>query len=133
MSERQELLVASGEGRAASMLTDARFQQLAAVPAELEWFANLDNPRTRRAYQADLKEFMAFVGSSLIYRFPEWASAGISARRTRSVSVSYSLVFFRPHALRFRRFSRSSMAFSANSANFRRNFPVHVDRQSSAG
>lgn len=62
MGERQELLVASGEGRAASMLTDARFQQLAAVPAELEWFANLDNPRTRRAYQADLKEFMAFVG-----------------------------------------------------------------------
>ena len=62
MSERRNLIVGDGEGRVPSMLTDARFQHLAAVPAELEWFANLDNPRTRRAYQGDLKEFMAFVG-----------------------------------------------------------------------
>ncbi|RMN31954.1 hypothetical protein ALO99_200131 [Pseudomonas coronafaciens pv. porri] len=30
-------------------LTAVEFQQLAAVPSAVEWFANLDNPRTRRA------------------------------------------------------------------------------------
>ncbi|TRN46601.1 integrase, partial [Pseudomonas syringae] len=34
-------------------LTAVEFQQLAAVPSAVEWFANLDNPRTRRAYQND--------------------------------------------------------------------------------
>ena len=28
----------------------------------MEWFANIDNQRTRRAYQIDLKDFMSFVG-----------------------------------------------------------------------
>ena len=32
------------------------------MPAEVEWFANIDNKRTRRAYQIDLREFMQFVG-----------------------------------------------------------------------
>lgn len=31
-------------------LTSAEFQQLAAVPTAVGWFANIDNPRTRRAY-----------------------------------------------------------------------------------
>ena len=43
-------------------LTAAEFHQLAAVPAEAEWFANLDNPCTRRAYQTDLQDFMGFAG-----------------------------------------------------------------------
>jgi site-specific recombinase XerD len=43
-------------------LTVIEFQQLAAVPAAVEWFANLDNPRTRRAYQNDLEDFCSFVG-----------------------------------------------------------------------
>lgn len=43
-------------------LTALEFQQLASVPAAVEWFANIDNPRTRRAYQADLEDFCAFVG-----------------------------------------------------------------------
>jgi len=43
-------------------LTAAQFHQLAAVPAEVEWFANLDNPRTRRAYRIDLQDFMGFAG-----------------------------------------------------------------------
>ena len=30
-------------------LTAAEFQDLTAVPAAVEWFANLTNPRTRRA------------------------------------------------------------------------------------
>jgi hypothetical protein len=32
------------------------------VPHEAEWFANIDNPRTRRAYRIDIHEFMGFVG-----------------------------------------------------------------------
>jgi integrase/recombinase XerD len=44
------------------LLTRKEFQQLADVPPELEWFANIDNARTRRAYQIDLKDFMQFVG-----------------------------------------------------------------------
>ena len=43
-------------------VTAAEFQDLAAVPAAAEWFANLDNPRTRRAYQGDLADFCSFVG-----------------------------------------------------------------------
>jgi site-specific recombinase XerD len=43
------------------ILTRAEFQNLANVPAEVEWFANIDNKRTRRAYQIDLREFMHFV------------------------------------------------------------------------
>jgi site-specific recombinase XerD len=43
-------------------LTAVGFQQLAAVPAAVEWFANIDNPRTRRAYQNDLEDFCSFVG-----------------------------------------------------------------------
>lgn len=47
---------------AAGMLTSAQFQQLAEVPPALTWFANIDNPQTRRAYRNDLTEFMAFAG-----------------------------------------------------------------------
>ena len=46
----------------ARRLTDAQFQGLAAVPPEVEWFANINNPRTRRAYEGDVKDFTAFVG-----------------------------------------------------------------------
>lgn len=44
------------------MLTAAEFQDLAAVPAAAVWFANLDNPNTRRAYRNDVEDFMAFLG-----------------------------------------------------------------------
>jgi site-specific recombinase XerD len=43
-------------------LTAAEFFGLAQVPAEAEWFANIRNPRTRRAYQIDVKDFIAFAG-----------------------------------------------------------------------
>lgn len=45
-------------------LTAAEFQGLADVPPELEWFANITNPRTRRAYRTDVREFNRFVGIS---------------------------------------------------------------------
>ena len=43
-------------------LTAAQFQGLSEVPPELEWFANLPNEKTRRAYQLDITEFRTFVG-----------------------------------------------------------------------
>ena len=43
-------------------LTAARFQGLADVPSELEWFANIDNKSTRRAYENALQDFMGFTG-----------------------------------------------------------------------
>jgi len=43
-------------------LTSAEFSQLADVPPETEWFANIDNPHTRRDYRNELREFMTFAG-----------------------------------------------------------------------
>jgi len=43
-------------------LSPTQFQQLADVPPALTWFANIDNVQTRRAYQNDVTEFMAFTG-----------------------------------------------------------------------
>ena len=43
--------------RSGSMtLTAAEFLGLAEVPPELEWFANIRNERTRRAYQQDVRD-----------------------------------------------------------------------------
>lgn len=47
---------------AGRILTKEEFQHLADIPAETEWFANLTNPNTRRAYRNDVRQFMAFVG-----------------------------------------------------------------------
>ena len=44
------------------LLTAAEFQGLAQVPPEVEWFANIENERTKRAYEIDLADFMQFVG-----------------------------------------------------------------------
>jgi hypothetical protein len=40
-----------------STLTVTQFQHLADVPPEIEWFANLTNANTRRAYQQDLADW----------------------------------------------------------------------------
>ena len=47
---------------AGAALTVAQFHQLADVPPALTWFANIDNPQTRRAYKVDVGEFMRFAG-----------------------------------------------------------------------
>ena len=44
------------------VLTAAEFRGLADVPPEVEWFANITNPNTRRAYQNDVRGFMKFAG-----------------------------------------------------------------------
>jgi hypothetical protein len=43
-------------------LTPAQFGTLADNPPEIEWFANLTNANTRRAYRQDINDFMAFAG-----------------------------------------------------------------------
>src|ERR1700689_68213 len=48
--------------RASRMLTADEFHQLADVPPEVEWFANLTNAHTRRAYETAVKDFMRFAG-----------------------------------------------------------------------
>ena len=72
-------LQVAGERR----LTAAEFQDLAAVPAAVEWFANLDNPRTRRAYQNDLKDFCSFVGLTTAEEFRVVTRAHVLAWRAQ--------------------------------------------------
>src|ERR1700682_241364 len=42
------------------LLTAAEFQRLADVPPEIEWFANIGNRSTRRAYENAIRDFMGF-------------------------------------------------------------------------
>jgi len=48
--------------RPTTALTGEDFARLADVPPEAEWFANLTNPNTRRAYKGDVRSFMGFLG-----------------------------------------------------------------------
>ena len=48
--------------RAVRLLTAAEFHRLADVPPEVEWFANLSNPSTRRAYENAARDFTRFTG-----------------------------------------------------------------------
>lgn len=59
-----ELVVLKKEDRASdlALLSRDEFHRLADMPPELEWFADIDNPNTRRAYYNDVKSFMGFIG-----------------------------------------------------------------------
>ena len=72
-------LILSSERR----LTAAQFQILAEVPAAVEWFANIDNPRTRRAYQGDLEDFCRFVGLAAADEFRAVTRAHVLAWRAQ--------------------------------------------------
>jgi hypothetical protein len=41
-------------------LTLAEFNAFADIPPELEWLANITNPKTRRVYKVDVAEFTAY-------------------------------------------------------------------------
>ena len=43
-------------------LSSRQYRQLADVPAETEWFANIASAGTRRIYKIDIRDFMVFVG-----------------------------------------------------------------------
>ncbi|SEA65906.1 tyrosine-type recombinase/integrase [Nitrosospira multiformis] len=62
MSEELMISPAAPASPASGALTFAQFRKLAEVPPEIEWFANIDSRQTRRAYQNDLRGFMAFAG-----------------------------------------------------------------------
>ena len=55
--------------------------QLADVLPAVSWFANLDNPRTRRAYEENLREFMAFAGIERLQQFRDVARGHVLAWR----------------------------------------------------
>ena len=44
------------------LLTREEFHTLKSVPPETEWFAGIDSPNTKRAYQHDVEEFIRFLG-----------------------------------------------------------------------
>jgi integrase/recombinase XerD len=62
-------------------LSAAQFHQLGEVPPAMAWFANIDNPQTRRAYQADVEEFMAFAGIEDPHAFRQVGRAHVLAWR----------------------------------------------------
>jgi site-specific recombinase XerD len=43
-------------------LTPAQYHELADIPPEHEWLANLPNDKTKRAYKADVADFSRFAG-----------------------------------------------------------------------
>ncbi len=59
LERAHDLVLTPASSRA---LTAPEFHQLAQVLPAADWFANIDNPNTRRAYRNDLQEFMTFVG-----------------------------------------------------------------------
>lgn len=63
-------------------LSKDAFTQLKDIPPEVEWFANLDNEKTRRAYKIDLNDFMAFVGLDQIEDLRSITRAHVLAWRT---------------------------------------------------
>jgi integrase/recombinase XerD len=63
------------------LLTAAEFHRLADVPPEVEWFANLSNPSTRRAYENAIRDFMRFTGIARPEEFRTVTRAHIIAWR----------------------------------------------------
>ena len=63
------------------LLTAAEFHRLADVPPEVEWFANLSNPSTRRAYENAIRDFMRFTGIARPEEFRSVTRAHIIAWR----------------------------------------------------
>ncbi|MQT34097.1 site-specific integrase, partial [Pseudomonas helleri] len=63
-------------------LSAAEFLGLSNMPSPAEWFANLDNPRTRRAYQGDIRDFCSFVGIHGPEQFREVTRAHVLAWRS---------------------------------------------------
>jgi integrase/recombinase XerD len=66
---------------AVRLLTASEFQQLADVPPEVEWFANLTNAHTRRAYENAVSDFMRFTGIHQPEEFRQVTRAHVIAWR----------------------------------------------------
>jgi hypothetical protein len=59
------------------LLASAEFHRLAEVPPEIEWFANLSNAYTRRAYENAIKDFMRSTGIVRCKEFPNVTRAHV--------------------------------------------------------
>jgi site-specific recombinase XerD len=75
------LLAEIAPARISRLLTAAEFHRLADVPPEREWFANLTNRHTRRAYQNAISDFMRFTGVARPEEFRTVARAHVIAWR----------------------------------------------------
>jgi site-specific recombinase XerD len=71
-------------------LTLAQFDTLSDVPPEIEWFANLTNANTRKAYRQDIHDFMAFAGLKRPEQFREVTRAHVIAWRDQLVGQGLS-------------------------------------------
>jgi site-specific recombinase XerD len=67
--------------RTTRQLTAAEFQRLAEVPAEAEWFKNIRNPATKRAYENAISDFMRFTGIKRPEEFRDVTRAHVIAWR----------------------------------------------------
>ena len=87
-----ELVVRPGDGSRAggALLTQEAFQRLAEVPPEVEWFANLASPATRRAYETALQDFQSFVGLQRVEEFRVVTRAHVIAWRDDLVGRALS-------------------------------------------
>jgi integrase/recombinase XerD len=72
-----ELVSINGE----RTLTPDQYRDLADVPPELEWLANITNAKTRNAYKVDVAEFLAFSGLTEIKSLRAGARAHVIAWR----------------------------------------------------
>lgn len=72
------------------LLTADAYQCLADVPPEIEWFANLGNKATRRAYENALADFQRFTGIVRPDEFRTVARAHVIAWRDELASRSLS-------------------------------------------
>jgi integrase/recombinase XerD len=66
---------------ATRLLSAAEFQHLADMPPEIEWFKNIRNPSTKRAYENAIKDFMLFTGIKRPEEFRDVTRAHVIAWR----------------------------------------------------
>jgi integrase/recombinase XerD len=78
---KSHFAVASIDVAGGRLLSKPEFQGLAEVPPEIEWFANLNNQNTQRAYRNDVGAFMRFVGIKLPEEFRAVTRAHVIAWR----------------------------------------------------
>jgi hypothetical protein len=64
------------------LLTAVEFHRLADVPPEVEWFTNISNAHTRRAYEKAVRDFMQFAGIA--------CSRHAASRRSARATISGS-------------------------------------------
>jgi integrase/recombinase XerD len=67
------------------LLTAAEFHRLSDVPPEVEWFADLTNPNTRRAYENAVRDFVRFTGIARPEEFRTVTRAHVIAWRDELV------------------------------------------------